>query len=178
MTNKIPKIISFIVLIAFGTSLGLFFGYVSSHSCFVLFRKNITLAEDVVFDNEYTTHIYGGPVVISKGTKGSITDGADYRSDDCGEEYIHAFFTLSDGEGTDVLISTGMPSDLKPDLSIDISKIESSQEVLSEYKQSREDLRTRIRNTRITGALIGFAVPVVITIIFLVVNKKRSGASD
>lgn len=178
MTNKIPKIILSIVLIAFGTSLGLFFGYVSSHSCFVLFRKNITLAEDVVFDNEYTTHIYGGPVVISKGTKGSITDGADYRSDDCGEEYIHAFFTLSDGEGTDVLISTGMPSDLKPDLSIDISKIESSQEVLSEYKQSRENLRTRIRNTRITGALIGFAVPVVITIIFLVVNKKRSGASD
>ena len=178
MTNKIPKIILSIVLIAFGTSLGLFFGYVSSHSCFVLFRKNITLAEDVVFDNEYTTHIYGGPVVISKGTKGSITDGADYRSDDCGEEYIHAFFTLSDGEGTDVLISTGMPSDLKPDLSIDISKIESSQEVLSEYKQSREDLRTRIRNTRITGALIGFAVPVVITIIFLVVNKKRSGVSD
>ena len=178
MTNKIPKIILSIVLIAFGTSLGLFFGYVSSHSCFVLFRKNITLAEDVVFDNEYTTHIYGGPVVISKGTKGSITDGADYRSDDCGEEYIHAFFTLSDGEGTDVLISTGMPSDLKPDLSIDISKIESSQEVLSEYKQSREDLRTRIRNTRIAGALIGFAVSAVITVVVLAVNKKRSAVSD
>lgn len=71
-----------------------------------------------------------------------------------------------------------MPSDRTPSQLIDISKIESSQEVLSEYKQSREDLRTRIRNTRITGALIGFAVPVVITGIFLVVNKKRSGASD
>lgn len=71
-----------------------------------------------------------------------------------------------------------MPSDRTPSQVIDISKIESSQEVLSEYKQSREDLRTRIRNTRITGALIGFAVPAVITVIVLVVNKKRNAVSD
>jgi hypothetical protein len=64
-----------------------------------------------------------------------------------------------------------MPSDRTPSQLIDISKIESSQEVLSEYKQSREDLRTRIRNTRIAGALIGFAVSAVITV-------KRSAVSD
>lgn len=71
-----------------------------------------------------------------------------------------------------------MPSDRTPSQVIDISKIESSREVLSEYKQSREDLRTRIRNTRIAGALIGFAVPVVITVVVLAVNKKRSVVSD
>ena len=178
MMDKATKVLISIVLLVCGTTLGLLLGNVFCHDCYVLFRKDITLAEDVVFDDEYTTSVYGGPVVIEKGTKGSITDGADYRSDDAGEEYIHAFFTLSDGRGIDPLLSTDMPSDRNPSKLIDISKIESSQEVLSEYKQSREDLRTRIRNTRITGALIGFAVSAVITVVVLAVNKKRSAVSD
>ena len=146
--------------------------------CYVIFRRQIILAEDVVFDDGYNTSFHDGPLYITKGTAGYITDEANYNADDSGEEFIHAVFQASDGEFIDVLLSTDMPSDRTPPLLIDISKIESSQEVLSEYKQSRVDLRTRIRNTRIAGALIGFAVLAVITVIVLVVNKKRRDVSD
>lgn len=177
--KKIKTVIVLLIAIIVSVPLGIVIANEHAEKyCYVVFRRQIVLAEDVVFEDGFNTNNHDGPLYITKGTAGYITDEANYNADDSGEEFIHAVFPASDGEFIDVLLSTDMPSDRNPSQLIDISKIESSQEVLSEYKQSREDLRTRIRNTRIAGALIGFAVSAVITVIVLVVNKKRSAVSD
>ena len=178
MTEKVVKAIIAVVLVAAGTALGIATANLHAQKyCYVIFSKDITLAEDVVFEDGYSTYFHDGPVVITKGTSGYITDEATYGADDSGEEFIHATFLLDDGGSIGVLLSTDMPSDKHPDLLIDIQKIESSQEVLSEYKQSREYVRTSIRNTRIIGALIGFAVSAVIVVIVFVVNRKSETPS-
>lgn len=178
MTERVLKAIIAVVLVAAGTTLGIVAANLHAQKyCYVIFSKDITLAEDVVFEDEYSTYFHGSPVIITKGAVGSITDEATYNADDAGEEFIHATFLSSDGDWIDVVLSTDMPSDNPPTLLIDIQKIESSQEVLSEYKQSREYVRSSIRNTRIIGALIGFAVSAVIVVIVFAVNRKSETSS-
>lgn len=135
------------------------------------YNREICLVEDVTFDDAHTLEKYNGPVTINKGSAGSIHDEVNsVLGDNGGEAYIVASFKASNGKTISVFISTDMETDFIPDYCIDINKLEDSQTILAEYKQSRDLYRARVRNIQIIGAVIGLAVSTLLALLILAVN--------
>ncbi len=135
------------------------------------YNREICLAEDVTFDDFYTVEKNNGPVTINKGSIGSIHDEVNaVLGDNGGEEYIVALFKTSNEKAISVFISTDMETDFVPDYCININKIEDSQTILAEYKQSRDLYRARVRNLQINGVVIGLVVSTLLALLILAVN--------
>lgn len=135
------------------------------------YRREICLTENVTFDDPYTLKKNDGPVTISKGTVGSIHDEVNtVLGDNGGEEFIVSQFKATNGKSISVFISTDMETDFVPDYCININKIEDSQTILAEYKQSRDLYRARVRNLQINGVVIGLVVSTLLALLILAVN--------
>ena len=145
-----------------------YFSYISES-----YDREITLAEEIVLDDELTLFFHDNPVVLKKGDKGHIHDEVNSQlGDEVGEAYINARFSTNDGDYISVSISTDIESDDSPaGTVIDINKLESSQTILEEYKQSRERYHTKVRNSQITVTAIFVAIAVVIAAIVLMASK-------
>lgn len=137
------------------------------------YEKKITLAEDIILDDELTVFLYGNPVILNKGDKGYIHDEINsVLGDEAGEAYIDARFSIGDGDSITVFISTDIESDNPPSAPVvDIDSIESSQTILNEYKQSRERYYTKVRNTQILGTAIIMVSLLAIYTIVIFLNK-------
>ena len=170
------------------------------------FRADITLKETVVFDDPHIVKLYGGPVTLEAGTTGEISDVIDYYGEKSGNKHIRASFDLDEdktfsvkldyetlGEkDTDVIVETfdvniNALDDSKPEEMttieiatpvININKINDSQKIVSEFKQTREKYYQKIKQTIIYGSIVAaikaLAVAVVIWLIKLIVRKEKA----
>lgn len=146
--------------------------YATSHF-YERYEKQITLATNAVFDNDYTKTYFDGPVVLERGMEGSIVDWINGSGDDAGEDFIHASFIIDDGKVFDVLICTEANSQNKYPNVIEIEQIESYQTILSEYRHTRENYKKKVRNTEVLGGIIGLAVSLPIIIVSICFLKRR-----
>ncbi len=170
-----------------------------------LYEKDITLAEDIVLDDEETLSKYGEPVIIPKGTVLTISDWVTYWGDSAGYEYMHSRFTLPDSEQVTFYITIDPENpDSKPDgpiyqlsdvnspssmirdhadgLSIpprviDIRKIESYQTIREEYLNTREKYASEVRTCKIVCIAISFIAAVVLSLVLLLICKKTQKES-
>ena len=151
-----------------------------------MYYTEITLAEDIVFDDPQFVEFYGKPVTLTAGMKGHAVDAIDKYGDTKGYEYISAHFLIEDGPGLSVAISidpeaeTTMMRDTNYEVVIDtvvfsISKIESDQTVLSGYLQTRERFHARVRTAWITGiAIAGAIVGILVGILFFMCRRTKT----
>ena len=165
-----------------------------------LYEKEITFAEDIVLADEY-----GEPVIISKGTTGTISDWVTYWGDSAGYEYMCSRFTLPDsGQVTLYIAIDPEYLDSKPDgpiyqisdvnnpssmirdhtnassvppVVIDISMIESYQTIREEYLNTREKYASEVRNCKILYTAISFIAAAVLSLVLLLICKKTQKES-
>lgn len=144
---------------------------------FEVFECDVTLVEDIVFDDEVTLAYYDNPVSLNAGTKGKVNDTVTCFIDDYGTDYMRVSFLLSDGQEFVTAISVYPESErntepLTKAKIIDISQIESPDSVVEKYTQSREKFRSRKKNIDIIGPVVTFVASVVFAAIILLVDYK------
>ena len=168
-----------VIFVLLGIPLGLFMTkqYIYFSNIRESYDREITLAEDIILDDELTVFLYGNPVILNKGDKGYIHDEINsVLGDEAGEAYIDARFSIGDGDSITVFISTDIESDNPPSAPVvDIDSIESSQTIINEYKQSRERYYTKVRNTQILGTALVVVIILVISAVVFLICKKTNG---
>lgn len=178
------SLILMILMIAACIAAGVLGAYSHERNIIEVYYKAVTVTEDIVFDDaavaddvisdgDDTVWKNGGTVTIPAGMTGTIRDMVNSRGDEVGNDRIRVDFKLDDG----TIIMAVIPTDPDADTSfsgyvIDAGKIESGQEIISEYKQTRETYRTRVRNTWILGILIGIGSAIMLTVFFIVFNRS------
>ena len=162
--------------------------------------QDITIVEDIIIDDQELVDLYGegGPIVISSGLHGRIEDSiASIGGDTKGYEYINAYIYDVNGKSLNVAISIdpevnkdvmvvesgahSISSNSGLDNSkvrivypvIGISKLDSYQRILSEYKQSREAYYSEIRASRIKGVVTGIATSLILCCGFVLYIYKK-----
>ena len=163
---------------------GIFGAYCRERDIVEVYYKEVTVTEDIVFDDDATVpddvvsagddaiRKSCGAVKIPAGTTGTIRDLVNSRGDEVGTDRIRADFRLDDG----TIIMAVIPADPDADIFssgyvIDVNKIESGQAILSEYKQTRETYKTRVRNTWVLGTLIGIVSAILLSVFFMILNR-------
>lgn len=200
-TKKIALVIACAVMVLISIPFGLILALNEIRfNIAELYEKDITLAEDIVLDDEETLSKYGEPVKIFKGTVLTISDWVTYWGDSAGYEYMHSRFTLPDGEQVTFYIAIDSEYlDSKPDgpiyqlsdvsspssmirdhadgshippIVIDIHKLESYQTIREEYLNSREKYVSEVRNCKIIYIAVSFIVAAVLSLVVLLICKK------
>lgn len=160
--------------------LAILLGIVISNCCllfvFESYDKEISMAEELVFDDQRIIELYGEPIILSKGMKGRIVDIIDCHGDTMGYENINVHFVVGDGKPVSAVISFDRAIDstvlvlnegiidVRP--IFDISKIESSQTILLEYKNSRERYLKTTQTIRVIGTTVSLVVAMGLSVIY------------
>lgn len=195
-----------LVFLLLSVSSGFIVSQISERNIVVNYFRDIIIAEDSIIENQELTEIYGDgkPFTISSGMHGRIEDSiAAIGGDTKGYEYINAYIYDVNGSSLNVAISIDPDVDndviiveSRPDLImsesnldntkirivypvIGISKIDSYEEILLEYKQSREKYNFRIKAARMSGVATGFGMSIILCGGFvLLLRKTRTKHQD
>ena len=178
---------------------GFIVSHISERNVVENYFRDIIIAEDFVIENQELTEIYGDgkPFTISSGMHGRIEDSiAASGGDTKGYEYINAYIYDVNGSSLNVAISIDpdvdndvMVVESEPDLImsesnldntkirivypvIGISKIDSYEEILLEYKQSREIFNSRIKVARMSGVATGIGMSIILCGGFVLLLRK------
>lgn len=164
------KNIIFFPVVAILVLLGLIIGMFGSrlyekYWVYEVYKKEITLAENITLDNEDYIMQNGEPLVLLSGTQGKMWDKIDYWGDSLGYDYIDASFVLENGSTIYIPVSINPVEDEIRKPSIGINKIASFQTILSEYAQSRERYHSRVKISYIVGIIVGAAASLTLALI-------------
>lgn len=167
------SLVVLILMVAACVAAGVLGAYSHERNIVEVLYRDVTVTEDIVFDDDETVKKYGGAVTIPAGMTGTIRNMVNSRGDAAGEGRIRAEFKLDDG----TFIMAAIPADPDADTGsyrfvIDVNKIESGQTILSEYRQTRETCKTRVRNTWILGILTGIVAAILLTAFFVILNRQ------
>lgn len=153
------------------------------------YRKEIVLNETVVFDEPEIVDQFGQVLTLNAGMRGTISDSIHYYGiQRTGYEYIETELYPDDGKNISVLLTfdQGYEKAVLPSedivhsthdkyvLIIDISKIEDAETILEGYKESRERYYSSVKNTIISGAVIGLSVIVLGTVVIIYCCHKKT----
>ena len=158
------------------------------------YRKEIALNETVVFDEPEVVDQFGQVLTLNAGMRGTISDSIYYYGiQRTGYEYIETELYPDDGKNIPVLLTfdQGYEKAVLPSedivhsthdefvIIIDIGKIEDAETILAGYKESRERYYSSVRNTKISGAVVGISVIALgIVVIVLSYHKRQKIGSD
>lgn len=164
------KNIIFFPVVAILVLLGLIIGMFGSrlyekYWVYEVYKKEITLAENITLDNEDYIMPNGEPLVLPSGTQGKMWDKIDYWGDSLGYDYIDASFVLENGSTIYIPVSINPVEDEIRKPSIGINNIASFQTILSEYAQSRERYHSRVKISYIVGIIVGAAASLTLALI-------------
>ena len=167
------SLVVLILMIAACVAAGVLGAYSHKRNIVEVLYRDVTVTEDIVFDDDETVEKYGGAVTIPAGMTGTIRNMVNSKGDAAGEGLIRAEFKLDDG----TFIMAAIPADPDADTGsyrfvIDVNKIESGQMILSEYRQTRETYKTRVRNTWVLGILTGIVSAILLTAFFVILNRQ------
>ena len=167
------SLVVLILMIAACVAAGVLGAYSHERNIVEVLYRDVTVTEDIVFDDDETVEKYGGAVTIPAGMTGTIRNMVNSKGDAAGEGLIRAEFKLDDG----TFIMAAIPADPDADTGsyrfvIDVNKIESGQMILSEYRQTRETYKTRVRNTWVLGILTGIVSAILLTAFFVILNRQ------
>lgn len=162
---------------------GIFVTKMNTDGISEIYYKEITLTEDIVLDDQQFIEFYGNPITLAAGMKGQIVDVVDCNGDTKGYEYINTRFNMSDGFIISVAISIDPEAETTVIKTFDsnvtdilvvfsINKVESYQNILSEYLQTRENYHKRVRNEWIKGTVITITVAAAAVAAACFVNKR------
>ena len=198
-------ILSTVLMFLLITAYGVIDSWHNSRSITEGYKTGITMKETVVFDNPHIVKQFGGPVTLEAGTEGEIFDVIDWYTEEHEHKHIKAGFALDEGEKYNVILGYEMESGKDTDVSIDtysgtinalddeseqytfeaatpvlnINKINDSQKIASEFRQTRERYYQRVKQTIINGSVIGavvaFAMASAIWVVKLAVRKEKVG---
>lgn len=203
-SNKI-LVISTILMFLLVTANGVISSVMEAKHVGEFYRADITLKETVVFDDPHIVKLYGGPVTLEAGEAGEISDVIDSYDGRHRHKHISASFVLDEdktfsvkldyetlGEkDTDVIVETfdmniNALDDSKPEEIttieittpvININKINDSQKIVSEFKQTRERYDQSIKQTIISGSIIAavkaLAIVAVVWLVKLIARKEK-----
>lgn len=153
------------ILVIIGILIGIFGSKLyEKYWVFEVYKKEITIAEEITFDDEEFIKRNGEPLVMVSGTHGKMWDKIDYWGDSLGYDYIDASFVLENGSTIYVPVSINPEAEEMWKPSININKITSFQSILSEYAQSRERYHSRVRISNVVGIIVGAVVSLALAI--------------
>lgn len=173
---KFSKLLLLFLIISLITS-GVLAGYIVSrlHDPWIsgIYYKRIILSEDVVFEQPEAIDYYGDIVIIPAGTQGNISDSVSLYGDTKGYDLINVHLAEVNGKSYDVALSFDNETDTRINeartLIFDIGYIESSEIILSEYKNSREVYFAQVRNSRVICQIVGLSVSGILSIVFFII---------
>lgn len=171
------------------------------------YKASISLKESVVFDDKHIIKIYGEPIVLEAGTVGEIFDVFDSYSEEHGNRHIRVEFSLDENKTLDAILDYETVSEKDTGVVVDtydatinvlddekeqekktyevatpvlnINKINDSQKIASEFKQTRERYYQAVKQTRIKGsvwgAIVALALVAIIWCVKLIVRKEKVG---
>lgn len=203
-SNKI-LVISTILMFLLVTANGVISSVMEAKHVGEFYRADITLKETVVFDDPRIVKQYGRPVTLEAGTAGEVFDIIDSYGERHERKHIRASFALDEddkfevilgyemesGKDTDIIIDTfevnkNALDDSKPEEittiefvtpAININKINDSQKIVSEFKQTRERYDQSIKQTIISGSIIAavkaLAIVAVVWLVKLIARKEK-----
>jgi len=204
-TSNIILVITTILMFLLVTAYGVIKSVRKTKSITEGYKTVITMKETVVFDDPNIVKQYGGPVTLEAGTAGEIFYVIDWYTEEHEHKHIKASFTLDEGEKFNVILGYEMESGKDTNVSIDtysgtinalddeseqytfeaatpvlnINKINDSQKIASEFKQTRERYYQRVKQTikdgSIIGAVVALAMVAVIWVVKLTVRKEKVG---
>ena len=166
----IPVVLMFVLSIPLGV---LSANTYSKFEIYQYYRKQVVLKEDVILDDVYTTEKFGTSVILPAGVTGYISDKVDYWGDELGYENIDTSFVLDDGNYIDIAVSIKEDAEPYDIPTIDISRLDNAQTILSEYNQSREKYTTRVNSAKVVGVVIGVAFSLLLSLLFFIIKTKQ-----
>lgn len=199
LKNKL-LIISTILLFVTVSFCGIIRSINNAKRMFATFQADITINETVVLDNQDVLKVYGEPVTLEKGMTGKIFDSFELNGEIHGYEHIHAQFAIKKGtilyvilelepeenevaensygnETEERFIQESTVASYPPKIRID--KIENYQELISEFKQIRDDYYQKVKQTIVSGSVFAVIIAIVLVaiiwIIRLFVRKNNVG---
>lgn len=151
-------------------------------------KYDAVTAEEMVFDEPEIIEQYGRKLVIKEGTRCRVYDAIAYTGDLNGYEYIDADLILGNSRSIKVAISFehGPEKAVYPATDIfphslddyiivfDVGKLESSQVVLDEYKQTYKSYYSRVNGAKIKGISIGAGIALAISAIVILGYFKQN----
>lgn len=189
MRPRIKILVASVIVASFCVALSVFVERSIERRIAVVYSKEISLAEEVVFDSSDFLKYHQESVVLPNGTSGLITDSIECLGDTGGSDYMQAVFQLDDGSCFTVKISINpqiknidvnentidVPDVVTDDVTpvISIIKLADYQDVLSGYMQSRERYYTQLERTRIICAVIGCALSAVLVSAIWICLKRK-----
>ena len=186
LKNKL-LIISTILLFVTVSFYGIIRSVNNAKRMFASFHADITIKETVVLDNQDVLKVYGGPVTLEKGMTGKILDYFSLNREIRGYEHIHAQFAIKKGTIIEVILEFEPEENEAAEKTygneteecfiqentiasspnrIRIDKIENYQELISEFKQIRDDYYQKVKQTIVSGSV--FAVIIAIVLVAIV----------
>lgn len=203
-TSNIILVITTILMFLLVTAYGVIKSVRKTKSITEGYKTGITMKETVVFDDPHIVKQYGGPVTLEAGTAGEIFDVIDWYTEEHEHKHIKASFTLDEGGKFNALLGYEMESGKDTDVSIDtyngsinafydaeqntfeaatpvlnINKINDSQKVASEFKQTHERYYQRVKQTikdgSIKSVIVALAMAAAIWLVKLFVRKEKVG---
>ena len=165
--TTVATVIMLIISIPFGVMVSLKYSYPKVYE---VFEAQVTLSENVTFDDELTVFIHGFPITLYKGMTGNIRDMASSNGDDSGEAFIHVSFELDNGDSFDALIPAYDSAEGASGPVIKLNELESPQSTLEGYLQSRKNYHSEIRFSLISGAVLSFVVICIIAAVLKLIS--------
>lgn len=190
MKNKL-LIISTILLFVTVSLYGIIRSINNAKRMFASFQADITVKETVVLDNQDVLKVYGEPVILEKGMTGKIFDSFELNGEMHGYEHIHAQFAIKKGtilyvilelepeenevaensygnETEERFIQESTVASYPPKIRID--KIENYQELISEFKQIRDDYYQKVKQTIVSGSVFAVIIAIVLVAIVWIIR--------
>lgn len=176
--NKRKKILLVVLIILFLIE-SIPFGLICSkvyvkYGLFQIYRKEITLANEVIFDDQKTIDKYGEPVVLQSGINGYISDKVDYWGDERGYDFIDASLTLNNGDIFDIAIALNAGSLYPLAPTIDISNFEDANIIQMEYKLSRESYFSKVNSANELGLILGAVISLILSFLVCLIIRLVS----
>lgn len=190
LKNKL-LIISTILLFVTVSFYGIIRSINNAKRMFATFQADITINETVVLDNQDVLKVYGGPVILEKGMTGKILDSFELNWEIRGYEHIHAQFTIKKGTIIEVILEFEPEENEAAEKSygneteecfiqeniiasspnrIRIDKIENYQELISEFKQIRDDYYKKVKQTIVSGSVFAVIIAIVLVAIVWIIR--------
>lgn len=187
--SKITICLVFLVFLLLSVISAFIVSQISERNIVENYFRDIIIAEDFMIENQELAEIYGDgkPLIISSGMHGRIEDSiATIGGDTKGYKYINAYIYNVNGSSlnvaisidpnvdNDVMVVESDPRSIMPESNLDnakirivypvigISKIDSYEEILSEYKQSRENYNSRMKTARMSGVVTGIGMTIIL----------------
>lgn len=160
-----------VIMLILSVALGIVRSTTRSRSA--IFGKEIALGEDVTLDDPYIVDAYGSAITLKKGTSGEASDVIDSSGDTLGYEYINAHFMY---EGTILQVAIAINPEVNSATEyrtnvvtipvISIYSIESYNDVLDEYEQSRDVYYSSVNSSRISGVVTSLIISLIVLLVF------------